>query len=54
MNVLYGEGHLNEPVKYLVLAVTHLANLFLIRYLRVEVATVGIVHHDTQTSLIHE
>ena len=54
MNVLYGQGHLHEPVEDLVFAVADLANLLLVVDLRVEVAAVGIVHHDAQTALVHE
>lgn len=54
VNMLNGEGHLNEPVQYLVLAIANLAYLLLISYLSVEVSAVGVVHDNTQTAFIHK
>ena len=70
MDVLDGKRHLDKPVKDLVLAIAYWdknnkivrriisiltsANFLLVRDLGIKVTSICVVHHNTQTSFIHE
>ena len=54
VNMLDGQGHLNEPVEDLVFTVAHFSYLFLVSNLGIQVSTIGIVHDDTKTPLVHK
>jgi len=52
--VLDGQSHLHEPVEDLVLTVAHFAIFLFFRNQGVQVTTVGVVHDDAQTPLVHK
>ena len=54
MNMLYCQCHLYEPVQDLIFAIAYFTYLFLVRYFRIKVTTVSIVHDDTETAFVHE
>jgi len=54
MDVLNGEGHLDEPVEDLVLTVANSPDFLLIRNLSIKIAAICVVHHNAKTPLIHE
>ena len=54
VNVLDGQSHLHEPVENLVFTVAHFAIFLFFRNQGVQVTTVGVVHDDAQTPLVHK
>ena len=54
MDVLNGEGHLNKPIKNLIFGVAYFADLFLVSYFCVHVATICVVHYYAEAPFIHK
>ena len=54
VNVLNGKSHLDKPIKNLVFRVTDFSNFLLICNFGVEISSVGIVHDNAKTPLVHK